>query len=292
MIIDFRMVPPRGEYMTKAARKEEARIMKEGFLKGYTRVYRSDTEYLEEWRALIAGMIKSMEEAGVDKAVLQAEYGGLHEDHHALNRAVLRLRKQYPDKFPVIFMCVNPHADEDMVKLVEWGYKKGFRGLNYEAWSVNFSASESKMWPVYQKCQELGMILTLHCSISFNVDRSLYLSHPCHVDKIACDFPDLKIIANHGGWPWVNELVAIAWKHPNVYIEIGAISPKYIGTPGTGWETLMRYGNTLLQDRVLFATDCMLPHKRVVDELKALPLKEEVKEKWLGGNAAALLGLK
>ena len=53
----------------------------------------------------------------------------------------------------------------------------------------------------------------------------------------------------------------------------------------------MRYGNTLLQDRVLFATDNMLPHKRCVNETKALPLEEEVKVKWLGGNAARLLGL-
>jgi len=86
-------------------------------------------------------------------------------------------------------------------------------------------------------------------------------------------------------------MVAVAWKHPNVYIEIGAVSPKYIGTPGTGWEPLMVYGNSLLQDRVLFATDNMLPPKRCADELKALPLKDAVKDKWLGGNAARLLGL-
>jgi hypothetical protein len=86
-------------------------------------------------------------------------------------------------------------------------------------------------------------------------------------------------------------MVAVAWKHPNVYIEIGAVSPKYIGKPGTGWEPLMVYGNSLLQDRVLFATDNMLPHKRCVDELNALPLKDSVKEKWLGANAARLLGL-
>jgi predicted TIM-barrel fold metal-dependent hydrolase len=53
----------------------------------------------------------------------------------------------------------------------------------------------------------------------------------------------------------------------------------------------MVYGNSLLQDRVLFATDNMLPHNRCVEELRALPLKDDVKEKWLGKNAAGLLGL-
>jgi len=53
----------------------------------------------------------------------------------------------------------------------------------------------------------------------------------------------------------------------------------------------MVYGNSLIQDRVLFATDDMLPPKRCIDELKALPLKDAVKEKWLGANAARLLKL-
>jgi predicted TIM-barrel fold metal-dependent hydrolase len=53
----------------------------------------------------------------------------------------------------------------------------------------------------------------------------------------------------------------------------------------------MIYGNSLLQDRVLFATDDMIPWQRCIDELKALPLKDKVKEKWLGLNAAKLLGL-
>ncbi len=94
-----------------------------------------------------------------------------------------------------------------------------------------------------------------------------------------------------GGGAAMAELVAVAWKHRNVYIEIGAVAPKYIGTPGGGWETLLQFGNTLLQDQVLFATDNMIPFERAVSECKQLPLKPEVMEKWLGGNAARLLGL-
>lgn len=292
MIVDFRVVVPRQDHLDQAGAEEVAKLETEGFVKGYSRVYRGDATHKEEWRGSVEGILRSMEEAGVDKAVLQAEHSGVHEDYHALNDAAARIAKEHPDKFPVAFMCLNPLVDEDMVQVLEKGVKEqGFKGICYQAWSVNFSSTDSKFWPVYAKCQELGLIVTIHSSINFSVDRSLYLSHVSHLDKIACDFPELVLVANHGGWPWVNEMVAIAWKHANVYIEIGAVSPKYIGASGSGWETLMRYGNTLLQDRVLFATDCMLPHKRCVDELKDLPLKEEVKEKWLGGNAARLLGL-
>jgi predicted TIM-barrel fold metal-dependent hydrolase len=54
----------------------------------------------------------------------------------------------------------------------------------------------------------------------------------------------------------------------------------------------MLYGDrSLLEDRVLFATDSMLPFERVISELRELPLKPDVTQKWLGGNAARLLGM-
>lgn len=291
MIIDFRVAVPGKEYAKPVSAEEAERRAREGTSRGYTRVYRDTLQVAHEWRGSVEGIIRSMEEAGVDKAVLQAEYGGI-EDYHALNDATYRIATAHPDKFPVYFMCLNPLVDEDMVKVLERGVKEqGFKGLNIQAWAVRVSSTDSRFWPVYAKCQELGLIVTVHSSISFNVDRPLDYSHVSHLDKIACDFPELVLVANHGGWPWVTEMIAVAWRHPNVYIELGAVSPKYIGTPGTGWEPVIRYGNSLLQNQVLFATDSMLEHKRCIDELKALPLKEEVKEKWLGGNAAKILGL-
>jgi predicted TIM-barrel fold metal-dependent hydrolase len=87
-------------------------------------------------------------------------------------------------------------------------------------------------------------------------------------------------------------MMAVAWKHPNVFIETGAVSPKYIGRAGTGWETFMQYGNSILQNQLLFASEWpLLPLERIVPEAEALPLKEEVRAKYLGDNAARLLGI-
>jgi len=169
--------------------------------------------------------------------------------------------------------------------------ERGMRGVNLQPFSYRVMAADKRFYPLYQKCQELGVPVTIHTSINFSNDRSIEYGRPLPLCEIACDFPDLTIIANHGGWPWVAELVGVAWKHRNVYIEIGAVAPKYIGTPGGGWETLLQFGNSLLQDQVLFATDNMIPFERAVSELKELPLKPAVMKKWLGGNAASLLGL-
>lgn len=290
MIIDFRVTVPYREWGERVSREDAVRRREESTGRGYDRVYRDLMQ--EEWKTSVEGIIGSMESAGVDRAVVQAEYGG-SGDYHALNEAAARMTREHPDRFPVAFMCLNPLMDEDMVKVVERGVEEhGFRGVNIQSWAVRVSSTDSRFWPVYARCQELGLIVTIHSSISFNVDRALDYSHVNHLDRIACDFPELKLVANHGGWPWVLEMMAVAWKHSNVYIELGGVSPKYFGTPGSGWEPLMQYGNSLLQDQVLFATDNMLPHRRCVDELRALSLKDGVKEKWFGLNAAGLLGLK
>jgi len=284
MIIDFRMTPPLGTYMDPELALRE---LPHSYLRGYVGKY-EEVEFMT--RITVDHLIQGMDAGQVDKAVMQAEWS--IGDYRRQNDAVYEIVQSRPDRFAAGFLCLNPLEDDDMAAVVEKEVtQRGFKGVNIQPWAYRVRCNDKRFYPVYQKCRELGIPVTIHCSINFTVNRSIDFGRPVYLDEVACDFPDLTIVANHGGWPWVNELVAVAWKHPKVYIEIGAVAPKYIGTPGTGWEPLMVYGNTLLQDKVLFATDNMLPHQRCVAELRTLPLKDAVKEKWLGKNAAALLGL-
>jgi len=287
MIIDFRKVVPYTDFISS---EELRKAFTEGYMSGYTKSAYGKGEFMPQLRLTVKDMLQDMKESGTDYAVLQAEWD--IGDYRKQNDAVYRIVQKHPDKFFAGYLCLNPAEDDNMVKVVEREVKeRGFKGLNMQPWAQRLYANDKRLYPVYAKCQELGIPVTIHTSINFTTDRTIDYGRPIYLDEIACTFPNLTIVANHGGWPWVNELVAIAWKHRNVYIEIGAISPKYIGTPGSGWETLIRYGNSLLQDQVLFATDNMLLLKRCVDELRELPLKESVKEKWLGDNAAHILGL-
>jgi len=287
MIIDFRKVVPYTHFMSL---DEIQKAFSEGYMRGYTLSAYGKGDLMPQTRLTVEDMLRDMEEGGTDYAILQGEWD--IGDYRRQNNAVYNLVQKYPDKFIAGYLCLNPAEDDDMVKVIEQEVReRGFKGVNMQPWAQRLYANDKRLYPVYSKCQELGITVTIHTSINFSADRPIDYGRPVYLDEIACTFPELTIVANHGGWPWVNELVAVAWKHHNVYIEIGAISPKYIGTAGSGWETLVRYGNTLLQDQVLFATDNMLPLKRCVDELKDLPLKDSVKEKWLGGNAARILGL-
>jgi predicted TIM-barrel fold metal-dependent hydrolase len=86
-------------------------------------------------------------------------------------------------------------------------------------------------------------------------------------------------------------MVAVARKHPNVYLEFGGLAPKYVGSAGTGWEVVFRFMNSLLSKQVLFGTDWpVFPMPRALEEWRTLGLKPAVLEALLGGNADRLLG--
>ena len=282
-IIDFRVTLPPREYADPSGDGDE-RFSDRDYLANYNRIYTRERGGGADAQAMIA----AIGEAGIDRAVLQAEWAA--GDYRAMNDAVHRIVAGHPDMLTG-YVTVNPAAGDNMAAVVEQEVReRGATGVNLQPFSYRVMANDKRFYPLYSKCQELGVPVTIHSSINFSNDRSIAYGRPLVLDEIACDFPNLTIVANHGGWPWVNELVAVAWKHANVYIEIGAVAPKYIGTPGSGWETLLHYGNTsLLSDRVLFATDNMIPYQRAVQELQELPLKDHVKEGWLGENAARLL---
>lgn len=282
-IIDFRVTLPPREWIDPTGDGGE-RFGDGSYLENYNRIYTRERGGGSD----AAAMVAAIAEAGIDRAVLQAEWAA--GDYRAMNDAVHRIVTGHSDMLTG-YVTVNPDAGDNMAAVVEQEVReRRARGVNLQPFSYRVLANDKRFYPLYSKCQELGVPVTIHSSINFSNDRPIDYGRPLYLDEIACDFPDLTIVANHGGWPWVNELVAIAWKHANVYIEIGAVAPKYIGAPGTGWETLMQYGNSsLLSDRVLFATDNMIPYQRAVQELQELPLKDHVKEGWLGENAARLL---
>ena len=284
MIIDFRVVAPKREWIDL---EEVLNWYRTGPMRGYYDTYK---DLKERHSIKVEDILAGMDEGGVDKAIVQSEW--VFGDYQKQNDAVLRMANKYPDRFMAAYLTVNPNEHDDMAEVIEKGIKEqGFKGVNLQHFAYQVDALDRRFSPVYAKCQELKIPITIHSSINFSIDKPMRYSRISQLDEIACAFPDLIIVANHGGWPWILEMIGVAWKHANVYIEIGAVSPKYIGTAGSGWEPLMRYGNSLLQDRVLFATDSIISWKRAVDELNELPLKEEVKKKWLGGNAARLLGL-
>lgn len=156
-------------------------------------------------------------------------------------------------------------------------------------WGI--TANDQRFYPCYAKALELDIPVFIYTSMNYRTDYPMDIGHPHNIDRVAMAFPELRIVASCGGWPWVPDLIGVARRHKNVYIDTSSVRPKYLAVPGSGYEMLIQYGNTLIQDQIVFgsaANDLGLPLEDIVNEMKALPLKPSVKEKWLYYNARKL----
>lgn len=206
--------------------------------------------------------------------------------------------KRYPDRFLGIAIA-DPRGGMKAVREFETDVKElGMKALFASPYHFGLRLNDKKFYPLYAKAAELEIPVFCYCTMTYRTDYAMDVGRPLYLDEVAMDFPELTLIAGRGGgggWPWIPEMIGVARRHQNVYINFSAHRPKYLGMPGSGWEMLMQFGNTLLQDRVVFASGWSnyWPYsrgvvKKVIDEVMDLPLKDSVKEKWVYGNAARL----
>ncbi len=240
----------------------------------------------------IESYLQSMDRAGIQVAFLAASKAG-SKGHpstwHVPYEMVADIVKRYPTRFRGM-AGIDPTEGMEGVRGLEYAIKElGFVGAHlYPHW-FELRPHHRKYYPFYAKCVELGVPIQMqvgHCLI-YSKDRPLKsVGRPIYLDTIACDFPELKLIGIHTGWPWVEEMISVAWKHPNVYIGSDAYAPKY-------WKAeFIHFINSWGQDKVLFGTDFpIIDFERATREIKELGLAEAAKEKLLWRNAARLYGL-
>lgn len=233
---------------------------------------------------------QDMKKANIEHGIIHAEYEyGDHAD--VLNERVAQLAMKEPDLFSGFgTISMDNLQPAKANKQLEQVKKFGLLGINIQPSFFNIPIDHKKLYAVYSKAEELGLIVAIHTGVNYSTAHPLKYEHPLLLDQVACDFPNLIIIACHASWPWVPEIAALARKHPNLYLDFGGLAPKYIGVPGSGWDVLYKFMNNLLSDQLLFATDWpVFSMERAVNEWKGLNLKKEALEKILGGNAMQLI---
>jgi hypothetical protein len=107
------------------------------------------------------------------------------------------------------------------------------------------------------------------------------------LDDVALYFPDLTIICGHTGWPWVEEAIALASKHPNVYLGTSGYAPRY-------WrpEMLQFMDSRRGRHKTLWGTDYpLVRHEESMKQIAELGLKDETVRALLNENARKVYGL-
>ena len=229
-------------------------------------------------------LLKTMDGAGVDSAVILAENAPLVTGV-VDNEFVVEFCSESERLIP--FACVNPVTDSNpsktLARLVE---DSGMKGLKLLPSYQHFYPNDVKVYELYEKAQELGIPVNFHTGSSIFKNAKLKYANPLHLDDVAVDFPDLKIIQAHGGRGfWYDTAFFLAWLHKNVYIDITGLPP----------QNLLKYFPELekIADKLVFGSDWpAVPSLREnIETIKRLPLREETKRKILVENALKILGL-
>lgn len=233
-------------------------------------------------------MIRRMDEAGIERGMLIATTGGRPGSDIFFEKpytTVARVIEQYPNRFYGI-MGINPSSIMEGLRKLERAVREyGFIGAHlYPHW-FGRAPNDKIYYPFYAKCVELGIPIEIQVGHSAQAFLPS-VARPMTIDEIAIDFPELKIIGIHIGYPWVEEMIAVAWKHPNVFIGSDAHAPKY-------WDrSFVHFINTRGQDKVLFGTDFpVVDFVRARREIEELDLREGPKRKLLRENAVRVFGL-
>lgn len=261
--------------------KEALVSLPELMYRTYRAVFGESVENLSE-----KATIKDMDAAGVERSVVVAVDAETTYNYKVPNELVAVLRNKYPDRI-IGFAGVDPHKGKLAVKELEHAVKDlGLSGLKLMPHLMELNPNDRLLYPLYETATALGIPILFHAGTQYHTGSKIKYCHPIFFDDVAADFPNLKIIIAHFGWPWVTETIAIVMRNKNVYFNIAGWAPKHLPSE------LINYMNGPLSNKALFGSDFpLLSRKRIIEELHAVPLKKEVLNKLLVENPARVLSL-
>ena len=240
----------------------------------------------------IEDYLRKMDRAGIERSLLIAVRAGdraMKGSFEIPYRQVADWCRKYPDRFSGL-AGVDPFRGIEGLRELDHAIRDlGFVGAHlYPHW-FKLAPDAALYYPYYARCCELDIPIMMQVGQNLIYQKEVRLpsvARPILLDQIAIDFPDLKLLGIHVGVPWTDEMIAMAWKHANVYIGIDAYAPKYLPA------ALVHYMNSYGADKVLFGTDWpVIDPERAVREIAELKLKPQSLQKIMRDNALKVFRL-
>jgi predicted TIM-barrel fold metal-dependent hydrolase len=230
--------------------------------------------------------LAAMDAAGVDTGLLSAWHGPNGLDLIS-NDEVAEWVRLYPNRFAGVAAV---DLDRPMVAVRELRSRvrdDGFVGLRVVPWLWNAPPTDRRYYPLFAECVELGVPFCTQVGHTGPLRPSETGRPIPYIDQVALDFPELVIVCGHVGYPWTEEMVAVARKHPNVYIDTSAYTTKRLPVE------LVNFMKTRTgQRKVLFGTNYpMVSHDHALAGLDDLGLSPDARNDYLRDNAERVFSL-
>ncbi|KRE26624.1 amidohydrolase [Mycobacterium sp. Soil538] len=224
--------------------------------------------------------IASMDAAGVGFGLLSAWRGPNGLDLVS-NDEVAAWVRSHPDRLAGL---ATVDLDRPMAAVRELRRRvrdDGFVGLRVVPWLWRLPPTDRHYYPLFAECVELGVPFCTQVGHTGPLRPSETGRPIPYIDEVALDFPELVIVCGHVGYPWTEEMVAVARKHENVYIDTSAYTTKRLPPELTAFMKT-RTG----QRKVLFGSNYpMIGHTHALDGLDDLGLSDAACHDYLHANA-------
>jgi predicted TIM-barrel fold metal-dependent hydrolase len=229
-------------------------------------------------------IIEAMDSAGIEKLMLSAWHRPGQWVFH--NDEVARMIQAYPGRFAGV-AAVNLEKPVEAVRELERAVNElGFKALRVIPWLWNRPPNDKFYFPLYVKCIELNIAFCTQVGHTGPLMPSETGRPIPYLDEVALIFPELKIVGGHIGYPWTDEMIGLAWKHENVFIDTSAYLPRYYPPQ------LIHFLKTYGKEKVLFATNFpQLSLEKCVEQVYELKLPDEARDNFLFRNARRVFRL-
>ena len=236
--------------------------------------------------------IRKMDRAGIERSLLVAARAGDIRERDSAEvpyRRVHAVCRRYPKRFSGL-AGIDPFRGMDGVRELEHAVGElGFVGAHLYPHHFELAPDHAKYYPYYAKCCELDVPIMMQVGQSLIYQKSRRrrsVGRPITLDQVACDFPELKLIGIHIGIPWTDEMIAMAWKHENVFIGTDAHAPRH-------WPPqLVTYINSYGREKLMFGSDWpAIDPERAVGEIADLDLRPKSRDLLMRGNARRVFDL-
>ena len=261
---------------------------------GFDANFMAQVRMPEEMRGgvTIEDYLRKMDAAGIERSLLIAVRAGEPAWQGSFEipyQQIAQYCDAYPDRFSGL-AGVDPTRGVQQLRELDHAVNElGFVGAHFYPHWFRMPPDSALCYPIYSRCEELGIPIMMQVGQNLIYQKDVRLpsvAKPILLDQVAIDFPNLVLIGIHIGVPWTDEMIAMAWKHENVYIGIDAYAPKHLPA------SLKHYMNSYGSHKVMFGTDWpVIDPERAVSEIHEHALRPESLEKVMRGNAVKVFRL-
>ena len=239
-------------------------------------------------------VVEDFAAAGVNAVLVAFDIETVSGTPPCSNEYVAGFRDRHRDVVIQAWGAVDPLKGEVAVAEAKSAFlEHQLLGFHFHPIMGHFSVDHRQLYPLWETLAELQAPVMIDvgttgmgAGLPGGLGSHIYHAHPRAIDQLAADFPSLTIIAAHPGWPWIDEMTAVALHKGNVSWELSGWAPKYFP------ESLRKDIKGRLRDKIMFGSDYpSIPYTRLLAEWTDLNLADDVMEQVFHRNAEQLLGL-